>query len=206
MKSTLSLQTRSFGSKSCSNTQSWTRDHCPAKHWRQVRGFVFPTSEFFLPEVRWERLFQSRACAEHGETGARVLLTAYQPSFCTDVDHQKLFGYFLDRLWKPKPRNKSPQRPNKVIPVQTEPRTMRSRAGWALLSVIPCYQYRAEGRMGYSDPTAGRDLLGNRSLCFIFICAFGVVTLLQQILYGKNYIRRYKLIDFIVPQLWWQWV
>ncbi|KAM9450620.1 alpha-2,8-sialyltransferase 8E isoform 3-T3 [Clarias gariepinus] len=43
--------------------------------------------------------------------------------------------------------------------------------------------------MGYSDPTAGRDLLGNRSLCFIFICAFGVVTLLQQILYGKNYIR-----------------
>lgn len=44
--------------------------------------------------------------------------------------------------------------------------------------------------MGYSDPTAGRDLLGNRSLCFIFICAFGVVTLLQQILYGKNYIRR----------------
>ncbi|MCI4386816.1 hypothetical protein PGIGA_G00067000, partial [Pangasianodon gigas] len=45
------------------------------------------------------------------------------------------------------------------------------------------------GRMGYSDPTAGRDLLGNRSLCFIFICAFGVVTLLQQILYGKNYIR-----------------
>ncbi|XP_017347343.1 alpha-2,8-sialyltransferase 8E isoform X5 [Ictalurus punctatus] len=48
------------------------------------------------------------------------------------------------------------------------------------------------GRMGYSDPTAGRDLLGNRSLCFIFICAFGVVTLLQQILYGKNYIRRVK--------------
>ncbi|XP_058272275.1 alpha-2,8-sialyltransferase 8E isoform X1 [Hemibagrus wyckioides] len=47
----------------------------------------------------------------------------------------------------------------------------------------------ARGRMGYSDPTAGRDLLGNRSLCFIFICAFGVVTLLQQILYGKNYIR-----------------
>ncbi|KAG9266057.1 alpha-2,8-sialyltransferase 8E isoform X3 [Astyanax mexicanus] len=43
--------------------------------------------------------------------------------------------------------------------------------------------------MGYSDPTASRDLLGNRSLCFIFICAFGLVTLLQQILYGKNYIR-----------------
>ncbi|KAI1905272.1 hypothetical protein AGOR_G00014400 [Albula goreensis] len=42
--------------------------------------------------------------------------------------------------------------------------------------------------MGYSDPS-GRDLLGNRSLCFIFICAFGVVTLLQQILYGKNYIK-----------------
>uniref|UniRef100_A0A8C2AGS1 Alpha-2,8-sialyltransferase 8E n=1 Tax=Cyprinus carpio TaxID=7962 RepID=A0A8C2AGS1_CYPCA len=45
--------------------------------------------------------------------------------------------------------------------------------------------------MGYSDPTANRDLLGNRSLCFIFICAFGLVTLLQQILYGKNYIKRY---------------
>uniref|UniRef100_A0A671PGW3 Alpha-2,8-sialyltransferase 8E-like n=1 Tax=Sinocyclocheilus anshuiensis TaxID=1608454 RepID=A0A671PGW3_9TELE len=43
--------------------------------------------------------------------------------------------------------------------------------------------------MGYSDPTASRDLLGNRSLCFIFICAFGLVTLLQQILYGKNYIK-----------------
>ncbi|XP_060747465.1 alpha-2,8-sialyltransferase 8E isoform X3 [Tachysurus vachellii] len=45
--------------------------------------------------------------------------------------------------------------------------------------------------MRYSDPSAGRDLLGNRSLCFIFICAFGVVTLLHQILYGKNYIKRY---------------
>ncbi|XP_073680154.1 alpha-2,8-sialyltransferase 8E [Garra rufa] len=43
--------------------------------------------------------------------------------------------------------------------------------------------------MGYSDPTSSRDLLGNRSLCFIFICAFGLVTLLQQILYGKNYIK-----------------
>ncbi|XP_051961249.1 alpha-2,8-sialyltransferase 8E-like isoform X3 [Xyrauchen texanus] len=43
--------------------------------------------------------------------------------------------------------------------------------------------------MRYSDPTASRDLLGNRSLCFIFICAFGLVTLLQQILYGKNYIK-----------------
>ncbi|XP_023679006.1 alpha-2,8-sialyltransferase 8E isoform X1 [Paramormyrops kingsleyae] len=42
--------------------------------------------------------------------------------------------------------------------------------------------------MGYSDPSV-RDLLGNRSLCFIFICAFGLVTLLQQILYGKNYIK-----------------
>ncbi|XP_069025642.1 alpha-2,8-sialyltransferase 8E isoform X3 [Embiotoca jacksoni] len=44
-------------------------------------------------------------------------------------------------------------------------------------------------RMGYSDPTSGKDILGNRSLCFIFICAFGLVTLLQQILYGKNYIK-----------------
>uniref|UniRef100_A0A7N8WXN0 Alpha-2,8-sialyltransferase 8E n=1 Tax=Mastacembelus armatus TaxID=205130 RepID=A0A7N8WXN0_9TELE len=46
-------------------------------------------------------------------------------------------------------------------------------------------------RMGYSDPASGKDLLGNRSLCFIFICAFGLVTLLQQILYGKNYIKRF---------------
>uniref|UniRef100_A0A3Q1CNH2 Alpha-2,8-sialyltransferase 8E n=1 Tax=Amphiprion ocellaris TaxID=80972 RepID=A0A3Q1CNH2_AMPOC len=46
-------------------------------------------------------------------------------------------------------------------------------------------------RMGYSDPSSGKDILGNRSLCFIFICAFGLVTLLQQILYGKNYIKRY---------------
>uniref|UniRef100_A0A665W396 Alpha-2,8-sialyltransferase 8E n=1 Tax=Echeneis naucrates TaxID=173247 RepID=A0A665W396_ECHNA len=45
-------------------------------------------------------------------------------------------------------------------------------------------------RMGYSDPSSGKDILGNRSLCFIFICAFGLVTLLQQILYGKNYIKR----------------
>ncbi|KAK7896479.1 hypothetical protein WMY93_021804 [Mugilogobius chulae] len=44
-------------------------------------------------------------------------------------------------------------------------------------------------RMGYADPSSGKDLLGNRSLCFIFICAFGLVTLLQQILYGKNYIK-----------------
>uniref|UniRef100_A0A3Q1GXU6 Alpha-2,8-sialyltransferase 8E n=1 Tax=Acanthochromis polyacanthus TaxID=80966 RepID=A0A3Q1GXU6_9TELE len=46
--------------------------------------------------------------------------------------------------------------------------------------------------MGYSDPSSGKDILGNRSLCFIFICAFGLVTLLQQILYGKNYIKRVK--------------
>ncbi|XP_006627173.2 alpha-2,8-sialyltransferase 8E isoform X1 [Lepisosteus oculatus] len=45
-----------------------------------------------------------------------------------------------------------------------------------------------EETMGYSDPS-GRDLLGNRSLCFIFICAFGLVTLLQQIIYGKNYLK-----------------
>ncbi|XP_041915204.1 alpha-2,8-sialyltransferase 8E isoform X2 [Alosa pseudoharengus] len=44
-------------------------------------------------------------------------------------------------------------------------------------------------RMSYADPTAGRDLLGSRSLCFIFICAFAVVTLVQQILYGKNYVK-----------------
>ncbi|XP_033869987.1 alpha-2,8-sialyltransferase 8E isoform X2 [Acipenser ruthenus] len=44
--------------------------------------------------------------------------------------------------------------------------------------------------MRYSD-TSSRDVLGNRSLCFFFICAFGLVTLLQQIIYGKNYIKRY---------------
>ncbi|XP_018411217.1 PREDICTED: alpha-2,8-sialyltransferase 8E isoform X1 [Nanorana parkeri] len=43
--------------------------------------------------------------------------------------------------------------------------------------------------MGYADPSSGRDLLGNRTLFFIFICAFALVTLLQQILYGKNYIK-----------------
>uniref|UniRef100_UPI00398EFF1B alpha-2,8-sialyltransferase 8E isoform X5 n=1 Tax=Pristiophorus japonicus TaxID=55135 RepID=UPI00398EFF1B len=41
----------------------------------------------------------------------------------------------------------------------------------------------------YSDPS-GRDLLGNRALFFIFICSFAIVTLLQQILNGKNYIKR----------------
>ncbi|XP_036382659.1 alpha-2,8-sialyltransferase 8E-like [Megalops cyprinoides] len=44
--------------------------------------------------------------------------------------------------------------------------------------------------MAYYDPS-GRDLLGNRSICFMFICAFGLVTVLQQILYGKNYLKRY---------------
>ncbi|XP_007435962.2 alpha-2,8-sialyltransferase 8E, partial [Python bivittatus] len=43
--------------------------------------------------------------------------------------------------------------------------------------------------MGYTDPTFNRDLLGNRTLLFIFICAFAVVTLLQQILYGRNYLK-----------------
>uniref|UniRef100_A0A8C4YR86 Alpha-2,8-sialyltransferase 8E n=1 Tax=Gopherus evgoodei TaxID=1825980 RepID=A0A8C4YR86_9SAUR len=46
--------------------------------------------------------------------------------------------------------------------------------------------------MGYSDPSSSRDLLGNRTLFFIFICAFAVVTLLQQILYGRNYLKRVK--------------
>nr|KAF6423936.1 ST8 alpha-N-acetyl-neuraminide alpha-2,8-sialyltransferase 5 [Rousettus aegyptiacus] len=45
--------------------------------------------------------------------------------------------------------------------------------------------------MRYADPSANRDLLGNRTLLFIFICAFALVTLLQQILYGRNYIKRY---------------
>ncbi|XP_077593548.1 alpha-2,8-sialyltransferase 8E isoform X2 [Stigmatopora nigra] len=44
-------------------------------------------------------------------------------------------------------------------------------------------------KIGYIDPSPGKDILGNRSLCFMFICAFGLVTLLQQILYGKNYIK-----------------
>ncbi|KAG8511912.1 Alpha-2,8-sialyltransferase 8E [Galemys pyrenaicus] len=43
--------------------------------------------------------------------------------------------------------------------------------------------------MRYADPSANRDLLGNRTLLFIFICAFALVTLLQQILYGRNYIK-----------------
>uniref|UniRef100_A0A9L0K0L0 Alpha-2,8-sialyltransferase 8E n=1 Tax=Equus asinus TaxID=9793 RepID=A0A9L0K0L0_EQUAS len=46
--------------------------------------------------------------------------------------------------------------------------------------------------MRYADPSANRDLLGNRTLLFIFICAFALVTLLQQILYGRNYIKRVK--------------
>nr|BAC37354.1 unnamed protein product [Mus musculus] len=45
--------------------------------------------------------------------------------------------------------------------------------------------------MRYADPSANRDLLGNRTLLFIFICAFALVTLLQQILYSKSYIKRY---------------
>ncbi|KAM3845177.1 alpha-2,8-sialyltransferase 8E isoform 2-T2 [Vipera latastei] len=40
--------------------------------------------------------------------------------------------------------------------------------------------------MGYADPTSNRDLLGTRSLLFIFVCAFALVTLLQQILSGRN--------------------
>ncbi|XP_060029810.1 alpha-2,8-sialyltransferase 8E isoform X2 [Erinaceus europaeus] len=44
--------------------------------------------------------------------------------------------------------------------------------------------------MRYADPSAGRDLLGNRTLLFIFICAFALVTLLQQILYGRTHIQR----------------
>ncbi|XP_052598570.1 alpha-2,8-sialyltransferase 8E isoform X4 [Peromyscus californicus insignis] len=44
--------------------------------------------------------------------------------------------------------------------------------------------------MRYADPSANRDLLGNRTLLFIFICAFALVTLLQQILYSRSYIKR----------------
>ncbi|XP_039181238.1 alpha-2,8-sialyltransferase 8E isoform X2 [Crotalus tigris] len=43
--------------------------------------------------------------------------------------------------------------------------------------------------MGYTDPTFNRDLLGNRTLLFIFVCAFALVTLLQQILSGRNYLK-----------------
>nr|CAA66644.1 unnamed protein product [Mus musculus] len=46
--------------------------------------------------------------------------------------------------------------------------------------------------MRYADPSANRDLLGNRTLLFIFICAFALVTLLQQILYSKSYIKMVK--------------
>nr|XP_006973909.1 alpha-2,8-sialyltransferase 8E isoform X2 [Peromyscus maniculatus bairdii] len=44
--------------------------------------------------------------------------------------------------------------------------------------------------MRYADPSANRDLLGNRTLLFIFICAFALVTLLQQLLYSRSYIKR----------------
>ncbi|XP_042120405.2 alpha-2,8-sialyltransferase 8E isoform X9 [Peromyscus maniculatus bairdii] len=46
--------------------------------------------------------------------------------------------------------------------------------------------------MRYADPSANRDLLGNRTLLFIFICAFALVTLLQQLLYSRSYIKRVK--------------
>ena len=45
--------------------------------------------------------------------------------------------------------------------------------------------------MRYADPSANSDLFGNRTFLFIFICAFALVTLLQQILYSKSYIKRY---------------
>lgn len=47
----------------------------------------------------------------------------------------------------------------------------------------------AAARMRYADPRQTGILLGNRTLLFIFI-TFALVTLLQQILYGRNYIKR----------------
>lgn len=60
---------------------------------------------------------------------------------------------------------------------------------WHQASAVP-RRARAAARMRYADPSANRDLLGSRTLLFIFICAFALVTLLQQILYGRNYIKR----------------
>ncbi|XP_062410340.1 alpha-2,8-sialyltransferase 8E-like [Sardina pilchardus] len=44
-------------------------------------------------------------------------------------------------------------------------------------------------RMACVDPMAGRGTRGCRSLCFIFICAFALVALVQQILHAKNHIK-----------------
>lgn len=72
-----------------------------------------------------------------------------------------------------------------------EPRSP-ARDRWESRRRAPAVPRRAPSaaRMRYADPSANRDLLGNRTLLFIFICAFALVTLLQQILYGRNYIRR----------------
>ncbi|KAK2094395.1 Alpha-2,8-sialyltransferase 8E [Saguinus oedipus] len=59
--------------------------------------------------------------------------------------------------------------------------------------------------MRYADPSANRDLLGNRTLLFIFICAFALVTLLQQILYGRNYIKRAGCAQLAGEPPGWQW-
>lgn len=116
------------------------------------------------------------------ETGALTMLWVYLPCSCTDTYLHTLFTYSL-----PDSGNNSPSGNPCEDWVQDNAlqNWMNSPLRYSPLSLT-------RGRMGYADPTAGRDLLGNRSLCFIFICAFGVVTLLQQILYGKNYIRRYN--------------
>lgn len=73
-------------------------------------------------------------------------------------------------------RLRAPGAPRTTRVIAAPPRTVRPR--------------RPAARMRYADPSANRDLLGNRTLLFIFICAFALVTLLQQILYSKSYIKR----------------
>ncbi|XP_062410604.1 alpha-2,8-sialyltransferase 8E-like [Sardina pilchardus] len=43
--------------------------------------------------------------------------------------------------------------------------------------------------MGYADPLVGRDLLWSLSLSFVVLCAFSVITLVEQDHYGNNYVR-----------------
>ncbi|XP_062381969.1 alpha-2,8-sialyltransferase 8E-like isoform X2 [Sardina pilchardus] len=44
--------------------------------------------------------------------------------------------------------------------------------------------------MGYVDSPVGQDLIWSLSLCFIVLCGFSVVTLVQQDHYGNNYVKR----------------
>lgn len=94
-------------------------------------------------------VFPLRDCLSASVPVTRVRLTPEKQARAHDADgvsvaflhrhsSSEIIYIFPDRLWKPTPRNKSPDRLNKVIRAKTEPRNMRSRAGWARLSVIPC--------------------------------------------------------------------